>query len=97
MNNDDEPIPLWGLWVCPEECRDLIDLKAGRGDTAMLLGWRFWEQCQPLMNKPKQLFMAGGDTISVAVCTIGTGGTTAINQPGFMNQGLTLYNYLPVN
>ena len=34
--------------------------------------------------------MAGGDTISVAVCTIGTGGTTTINQPGFINQGLTL-------
>ena len=31
--------------------------------------------------------MAGGSTISVAaVCTIGTGGSTAINQPGFINK-----------
>ena len=27
---------------------------------------------------------------TVTICTIGTGGTTTINPPGFINQGLTL-------
>ena len=39
--------------------------------------------------------MAGGDTIPVAVCTIGTGGTTTIHQPGFIDQGLTLQGGAP--
>ena len=44
--------------------------------------------CQPLINKPKRLFIWGRYRFSSQVLLFG--GITTINQPGFINQGLTL-------